>query len=479
MFKKIASVLTLGLFLLSVSVDAAYKPSIPGMDYYEPGGGAPVGAGDGEIPYVCTGIYCAETDFSYDAALNVLTVGGASIGGTGESIAGTNFSLDLDDGGAGTITEKATNGTNNEAWIKDFESTANTVTYSSNTGIVEEIHPWRMNANVLISGGGSSTLYDVSAVTSVFYKMEDNLGNTTVVDEQATYAGTSTRNTSVITTTGKIGNGFTFSSASSDKVDLGSFSPGKATGQFAFEVWMNHSMSTASSKRILGNRISGGDGTGVDLVHLSSTGRTQIILDTGSSTINIPGGTATNTGAWVHIVGQRDSSGNCALYVNGVLDSSLVACAGTLATAGNFHLGGSPLNSNEYTGKLDNFRFFTRSLTQAEITYLYNSGTGTESLSLLNTPIKVIAADDTTPDVSTGKFFVTSANTGSTAITDLDNPVVGQEVCITGGSATNSSTIADSGNFNLSAAFTASVDDVLCVYVQADNDYVETSRVNN
>ena len=87
-----------------------------------------------------------------------------------------------------------------------------------------------------------------------------------------------------------------------------------------------------------------------------------------------------------------------------------------------------------------------------------------------------IAADDVTPDVSKANYFVTSANTGATAITDLDLPTVGQEVTICGGSNTNSSTIADSGNFNLDSAWTASLDSCLVLLVQADNDYVELGR---
>lgn len=92
---------------------------------------------------------------------------------------------------------------------------------------------------------------------------------------------------------------------------------------------------------------------------------------------------------------------------------------------------------------------------------------------------QTIAADDTTPDVLGGSLFITSANTGATAITDLDNPIAGQIVCIVGGSATNSSTIADSGNFNLAVAYTAGVDDFICLYVQADNDYIELYRSDN
>lgn len=90
-----------------------------------------------------------------------------------------------------------------------------------------------------------------------------------------------------------------------------------------------------------------------------------------------------------------------------------------------------------------------------------------------------IAADDTTPDVAGATVWTTSANTGATAITDLDNPSPRSIVIICGGSATNSSTIADSGNFNLSGAFTAGLDDCIALYVQADNDYVELYRVNN
>jgi len=103
----------------------------------------------------------------------------------------------------------------------------------------------------------------------------------------------------------------------------------------------------------------------------------------------------------------------------------------------------------------------------------------TQSYSTFSQGTVIIAADDITPDVSGGNIFTTSANTQATAITDLDNPTVGQIVYIVGGSNTDSSTIADGGSFNLSAAWTASLDDVLVLFVQADNDYIEISRSNN
>lgn len=90
-----------------------------------------------------------------------------------------------------------------------------------------------------------------------------------------------------------------------------------------------------------------------------------------------------------------------------------------------------------------------------------------------------IADGDATPDVAGCSVMITSANTGPTEITDLDNPVVGSIIMLIGGSATNSSTISDAANFALSAAWTAGLDDILILYVQADNDYIEISRSDN
>jgi hypothetical protein len=65
-----------------------------------------------------------------------------------------------------------------------------------------------------------------------------------------------------------------------------------------------------------------------------------------------------------------------------------------------------------------------------------------------------IADGDATPDVSDGDKFITVANTNATAITNLDNATVGVVYTLYGGSDTNSSTIANAGNFVLTEAMT-------------------------
>tara|TARA_R110000796_G_scaffold132491_3_gene247951 strand:+ start:4864 stop:5286 length:423 start_codon:yes stop_codon:yes gene_type:complete len=92
-----------------------------------------------------------------------------------------------------------------------------------------------------------------------------------------------------------------------------------------------------------------------------------------------------------------------------------------------------------------------------------------------------LAADATTLAIADGLIFETAINTGATAITDFTGPIAGNMVTIVGISTTttNATTIADSGNFSLSAAWTASANNTITLLVRADNDYVEVSRAAN
>ena len=91
-----------------------------------------------------------------------------------------------------------------------------------------------------------------------------------------------------------------------------------------------------------------------------------------------------------------------------------------------------------------------------------------------------LTVDDVTPDVRGARIWTSVANGGATAITDLDNPTVGQIYILIVGSATNPISIADAGNFALSAAWAPdSVGDNIVLYVAADNSYYEISRSNN
>lgn len=90
-----------------------------------------------------------------------------------------------------------------------------------------------------------------------------------------------------------------------------------------------------------------------------------------------------------------------------------------------------------------------------------------------------IADSDGTPDVSGANVFIYEGASSPVTITDFDNPSIGATYRIIGSSDTYQVTIQDSGNFNLSADWTGGAGDVLSVFVQSDNNYIEVSRSDN
>ncbi|KKN71047.1 hypothetical protein LCGC14_0424640 [marine sediment metagenome] len=87
-----------------------------------------------------------------------------------------------------------------------------------------------------------------------------------------------------------------------------------------------------------------------------------------------------------------------------------------------------------------------------------------------------IAADDVTPSIVSDSIFVTSANTISTGITTFDDATIDQIFWVCGGSNTNSTTIADGGNFALEAEITLSLDVCIFLWAQGTSDFIEISR---
>lgn len=88
-----------------------------------------------------------------------------------------------------------------------------------------------------------------------------------------------------------------------------------------------------------------------------------------------------------------------------------------------------------------------------------------------------MAVDDTTPSVLNHTSLVSVANTKATAITDIDDCAVGQEVILKCGSATNAVTIAASGKFSLlTAAWNPTVGDTLTLKKRSDGKFIELNR---
>lgn len=87
-----------------------------------------------------------------------------------------------------------------------------------------------------------------------------------------------------------------------------------------------------------------------------------------------------------------------------------------------------------------------------------------------------LAPNATTANAALGKHFVTSANTGVTAFTNITNAVIDEVYLIEGGSATNATTIANTGAFSrISSPMTLDAGDWIRVLFNGTH-FVELAR---
>jgi hypothetical protein len=94
----------------------------------------------------------------------------------------------------------------------------------------------------------------------------------------------------------------------------------------------------------------------------------------------IAGATTLVTNQWQHISGTYDGT-NMTVYLNGVQDGQM-AQTGAIdyGTSEDLIFGsdGPALNTESFTGLMDDIRIYGRCLSSNEIAAIYNGGTGTE-----------------------------------------------------------------------------------------------------
>lgn len=168
---------------------------------------------------------------------------------------------------------------------------------------------------------------------------------------------------------GLLNNSFNFTGVASQAVLLGNLSNMTGTNTFTYSLWFN-------------NTGTGGAGFGYPLV----LGADRVLVAVSSTTTfafvdTSTGSLQSNTVAysrhrWVHVVVTYNAS-DLNVYINGTLNSTVKGGGTVILTNTTLRLGGgSSGTGNQFYGSLDEVGFWNRTLTQSEITTLYNSGAG-------------------------------------------------------------------------------------------------------
>lgn len=201
-----------------------------------------------------------------------------------------------------------------------------------------------------------------------YWKLDESSGN--AADSVASNTGT---NTSVSYSSGKINNGADFNGTSSE-LNFGSDSSLDDLTAFSISVWLKPT--TFSGSRYF----------------LGKTKKYATIYGNGQFRYQIEHGTTeadtyTNTGAltfgsWNHVVVTYSQAGDrkIRIYINGSEASygAQTASAGTLQSDASYNFYAASINnlSSWYYGSMDELGIWGRAISSAEVTSLYNGGSG-------------------------------------------------------------------------------------------------------
>ena len=118
-------------------------------------------------------------------------------------------------------------------------------------------------------------------------------------------------------------------------------------------------------------------------------------------------------------------------------------------------------------------------VTLGATVYEVTVSVGGSSIANFVHPTLTATDGDDTPSVLAAEYLLIPENTGATAITQLANAVAYQCVTIIATHAGNPSTIANSGNFTLSANWTPGIGDTITLFTTNGTAWTEISRSNN
>lgn len=211
-------------------------------------------------------------------------------------------------------------------------------------------------------------------------------------DETATANSAIIGNTSAIGyTTDRFGNpnhALSIDNALDGHVDLGDLN--LVDPDYTISLWMNFSSFTGSQRKVISKRAACTGGSLFDVT--LNSGPNTLVLESyaqGSAVANLSDGTALSPDTWIHIVFVVDQvNEETRYYINGFLQTTINWTTGlldgTMDNSAGIAIGYSPCvngtSIQRFHGSFDDLRIYTRSLTDEEVTALYNEGNPTAGL---------------------------------------------------------------------------------------------------
>jgi hypothetical protein len=219
---------------------------------------------------------------------------------------------------------------------------------------------------------------------SAFWPMDDNTTSTTVTDYSGNNLdGTAEQNTANLTTLGKINDALSFN-GSSDMINLGTPSSleNLPLGDFSITAWVFCEDASASTKDGISHAFNSNGWLFETRTNAAGERQLQFYVATSSNAANFKsayGSMSNNT--WHHVVTVYHAATKTAtLYIDSIEPAYQQSVAGTgnyISDAANEKGIGvcyiNNANTDHFTGKIDEVRFFDKALSSTEVEMLYDA----------------------------------------------------------------------------------------------------------
>lgn len=183
-----------------------------------------------------------------------------------------------------------------------------------------------------------------------------------------------------VTATGLVGQAFSFNGATEvDVPDAATLNP---TAQATMEAWINPSalpqqVNTFYNKESSSNTVQYEMSVFGSACSNMQAGELGIYFNTSSAVDDCSGWMGSHavipTGSWSHVAATYDGS-QISVYVNGALTRRFAATGALPVTTGLFKLGARTVNSEHFTGLVDEPALYDRALSAGEIQAIYQAG---------------------------------------------------------------------------------------------------------
>lgn len=198
-------------------------------------------------------------------------------------------------------------------------------------------------------------------------------------------------NTPVADTTGQIATAPDFNASTSEKLRHADDALLDITADLTISCWVK--LNDKSAQRVFVSKWNNADtgrsyklfyGAGADRFHfaVTSDGTTTTQTTVNADTLGSP-----STGTWYFIVARHDdTSGEISISVNAGTADTAAHASGIFSGNSALNVGLDENNVNPMDGQIDEVAIWSRLLTDAEVTTVYNGGTGIVLESITGTP---------------------------------------------------------------------------------------------